>query len=96
MTISYKWTVNPMERNLSNGFVTVAHWQCVGTDGEFSDSVYSTASWSGEPTVAYDSLTEATVLYWIWESVDKEATEAAVQAKIDAQKNPVTATGLPW
>ena len=96
MTISYKWTVNPMERNLSNGFVTVAHWQCVGTDGEFSDSVYSTASWTGEPSVAYDSLTEATVLGWIWESVDKEAIEAAIAAKIEAQKNPVTATGLPW
>ena len=96
MTISYKWTVNPMERNLSNGFVTVAHWQCVGTDGEYSDSVYSTASWTGEPTVSYDSLTEATVLGWIWESVDKEAIEAAIAAKIEAQKNPVTATGLPW
>jgi hypothetical protein len=46
--------------------------------------------------VAYDDLTEAQVLAWIWESVDKDATEAAVQAKIDAQKNPVTATGLPW
>lgn len=29
-------------------------------------------------------------------SVDKEATEAAVAAQIEAQKNPVTATGLPW
>ena len=96
MTISYKWTVNPMERNLSNGFVTVAHWQCVGTDGEFSDSVYSTASWTGEPTVAYDNLTEATVLGWIWETVDKDATEAAIAAKIELQKNPVQATGLPW
>lgn len=96
MTIAYTWTVNPMERNLSNNFVTTAHWQCVGTDGEYSDSVYSTASWTGEPSVAYDSLTEATVLGWIWESVDKEATEAAIAAKIEAQKNPVTATGLPW
>lgn len=96
MAISYTWTVNPMERNLSNGFVTVAHWQCVGTDGELSDSVYSTASWTGEPTVAYDSLTEATVLGWIWESVDKEATEAAVAAKIEIQKNPVSAQGVPW
>lgn len=96
MSISYKWTVNPMERNLSNGFVTVAHWQCVGTDGEYSDSVYSTTSWTGEPTVAYDSLTEAAVLGWIWESVDKDATEAAIAAKIEAQKNPVSATGVPW
>ena len=96
MSISYNWTVNPLERNLSNGFVTVAHWQCVGTDGEFSDSVYATASWTGEPTVAYDSLTEATEWGWIWESVDKDATEAAIAAKIEAKKNPVSAQGVPW
>jgi hypothetical protein len=93
---TFVWTVNPMERNLSNNFVTVAHWQCVGTDGEFSDSVYSTASWTGEPATPYESLTQDVVLGWIWESVDKDATEAAVQAKIDAQKNPVTAQGVPW
>lgn len=96
MEITYTWTVNPMERNLSNNFVTVAHWQCVGTDGYYSDSVYSTASWTGEPTVPYDNLTEQTVLGWVWESVDKAATEAAIASKIEAQKNPITATGLPW
>lgn len=96
MSISYTWTVNPLERRLSDNFVYTCHWQCVGTDVEHSDSVYSTASWTGEPTVAYDSLTEATVLGWIWESVDKSATEAAVAAKIEAQKNPVSAQGVPW
>jgi hypothetical protein len=35
-------------------------------------------------------------LAWVWESVDKEATEAAVLAQIEAQKNPVTETGIPW
>ena len=93
---TFVWTINPLERNLSNGFVKVAHWQCVGVDGDVADSVYSTCSWTGEPTVAYEDLTEAQVLAWVWASVDKDATEAAVQAKIDAQKNPVTATGLPW
>jgi hypothetical protein len=93
---TFVWTINPMERNLSNGFVTVAHWQCVGTDGDFSDSAYATCSWEGEPTVPYDQLTEAQVLAWVWESVDKAATEAAVQAKIDLFKNPVSAQGVPW
>lgn len=96
MTISYNWIVNPLERNIATGFVKVAHWQCVGTDGEFSDSVYATCSWTGEPATPYESLTQETVLGWIWESVDKAATEAAVQAKIEAQKNPVTAQGVPW
>ena len=96
MSISYKWTVNPLERRLSDNFVYTCHWQCVGVDGEYSDSVYSTVSWQGDPTVPYESLTEATVLGWVWESVDKEATEAAVAAKIELQKNPVSAQGVPW
>jgi len=28
--------------------------------------------------------------------VDKDATEDALQAKIDAEKNPTTAAGVPW
>jgi len=90
------WTVSPMERRTSDNFVHTAHWQCVGVDGDISDSVYATCSWDGEPVAAYDGLTQDQVLAWIWETVDKDATEAAVQAKIDAKKNPVSASGLPW
>jgi hypothetical protein len=37
------------------------------------------------------------VLGWVWnDGVDKDATEAALQAKIDAQMNPTTADGVPW
>jgi hypothetical protein len=46
--------------------------------------------------IPYADLTQETVLGWIWESVDKDATEAAVAAQIEAQKHPVTATGVPW
>ena len=95
-----KWTLSTLERDTATGFVRVAHWQCTGTDvrgsEDFSASVYSTCSFEGELSVPYDQLTEATVLGWVWCQVDKEATEAAVAAQIEAQKNPVTATGLPW
>ena len=90
------WTVSQLDRNAADGFVTTAHWQCTATDGEYSASVYASCGFGGELSVAYDSLTEADVLAWVWESVDKEATEAAVLAQIEAQKNPVTASGLPW
>lgn len=91
------WTISNLDRRTSDGFVQVCHWQCSGVDGEHSASVYATCSWSeGQPAVPYASLTEATVLNWVWESVDKAATEAAVAAQIEAQKNPVSASGLPW
>lgn len=95
--MNIQWKISQLDRRTSDGFVTTAHWQCTGVDGDFSGSVYATCSWpEGTPEVPYDSLTEATVLSWVWESVDKEATEAAVAAQIEAQKNPVSAAGVPW
>lgn len=91
------WKINTLDRRTSDGFVTTAHWIATAEDGEYSASIYATCSWSeGQPSVAYESLTESAVLAWVWESVDKEATEAALAAQIEAQKNPVQASGTPW
>ena len=92
------WNISQLDRQTSDGFVTTAHWQCNATDGEYSASIVNTCSWSdGAPTVPYDSLTQETVLGWIWANgVDKDAVEEALAAQIELQKNPVTATGVPW
>ena len=91
------WTISQLDRNTSNGFVTTAHWQATAVDGEHTASIYSTASWAdGTVNTPYADLTQATVLGWVWESVDKTATEAALAANIALQKNPVTAQGVPW
>ena len=92
------WTITQLDRQTSNGFVTTAHWTASAVDGDYSASTYSTSSWAdGTPTTPYADLTQETVLGWIWANgVDKEAVEASLQAQIDAQKNPVTATGVPW
>lgn len=95
MTI--QWKISQLDRRTSDGFVTTAHWRCEAVDNGFSASIYSTCGWpEGTPETPYESLTEADVLAWVWQSVDKEATEAAVTAQIEAQKNPVTAFGTPW
>ena len=91
------WTITNLDRRTSDGFVTTAHWRATAVDGDHSASVYATCSWSeGQPTVPYANLTEQQVLAWVWESVDKAATEAALAAQIEAQKNPVSANGTPW
>jgi hypothetical protein len=95
MTIT--WKISQLDREVSNGFVTTAHWRATEVDGEHSASIYATVSWSeGTPTIPYANLTEATVLAWVWESVDKTATESALAAQIALLKNPVKATGTPW
>jgi len=102
------WTIAQLERNIADGGVTVAHWrvsaeETVGTDDDavtYSASAYGTCGFTPDATadgfVAYDALTEADVLAWVWDSVDKDATESSLTSKIEADKNPVTTTGLPW
>jgi len=95
MTIT--WTISQLDRKTADGFVTTAHWQATAVDGEHTASIYSTCSWAdGTVNTPYADLTQATVLGWVWESVDKTATEAALAAKIALQKAPVTASGTPW
>ena len=91
------WTITQTDYETANGFITTAHWTCNAVDGEHTASIYSTCSWSdGTVNTPYSELTQATVLGWVWESVDKQATEDALAANIALQKNPVTATGTPW
>ena len=92
------WTISQLDRKTADGFVTTAHWQATAVDGEHTASIYSTCSWAdGTVNVPYDQLTQETVLGWVWANgVDKTATEAALAAQIEAQKNPVTASGTPW
>lgn len=92
------WTISQTDYETATGFINQAHWTCSGVDGEFSASVYSTCSFpAGTPAIPYAQVTETEVLNWIWAAgVDKDATESAVAAQIDAQKNPVQASGTPW
>jgi hypothetical protein len=91
------WNISQLDRQTSDGFVTVAHWQANATDGDYSASMYSTCSWSeGTATIPYADLTKDAVLAWVWESVDKDAVEDSLLAQIAEQKAPVKATGVPW
>jgi hypothetical protein len=98
MTIVYNWTVPETNYLTSDGFITTAHWTASAVDGDYTASVYSTCSFAAAtPSIPYASVTEAEVLNWVWSNgVSKDATEAALAAQIELQKNPVTATGTPW
>lgn len=98
------WTIATLERDIQpadmDGAVVVAHWRVSEVDGDYSASSYGTVGFTPDPTapgyVPYADLTEEMVLGWVWESVDQEATEAALAANIADQKNPTTADGVPW
>ena len=91
------WTISQLDRQTSDGLVTTAHWIVNAVDGEHTAGSYGTVGFErGDTFIAYESLTEAQVIAWVKDKLDVEAIEASLDAQIDAQKNPVTATGVPW
>lgn len=102
------WTISQLERNTADGGITVAHWRVMAeeTVGEgenavvYSASSYGTAGFTPDATadgfVPFENLTEASVLAWVHDSVDKDSIEASLAERIESQKNPVTQAGLPW
>jgi hypothetical protein len=95
--ITYNWKIDNLDRKASNGLVTTAHWRCTATDGEFSSSVYGTVGFEGEtPAIPYADLTKEEVLAWVFDKLDKDEIEANLATQIEALKNPVQESGVPW
>lgn len=105
MTTEIVWNVSQMDcypqTEGETNVVFNIHWQCNGTDRTYNASIYSTCSVTyvaGTPYTAYSALTQSQVLGWCYANgVDKTATEAAVEAQLQAQINPPVITpNLPW
>lgn len=98
------WQISSLDSTLPDGCVTTAHWRVSKTDGTASGSVYGTISLPhkdhNDPTfIPYQDLTEVQVVQWVKEEMGADtvaAHEAAVDAQINAQKNPTAASGVPW
>ena len=90
-------TINTLERNTTDDAVVTAHWNATLTEGDYSASSYGSQSFTRDtdsPTfIKFADLTEAKVVSWL--TLD-EGLEANLQAQIDEQKTPTTATGTPW
>jgi uncharacterized lipoprotein NlpE involved in copper resistance len=95
------WTIANLEyNNDADKGVVIAHWRVTEEDGDYTASSYGTASFepdaSADGYVAYDSLTEETVIGWVKDSLDAAEVEAGLTANIEAQKAPATLAGMPW
>ena len=89
--------VNQLDRNTDGDIVTTVHWTASKQDGEFTASSYGSVGVEvGDTVIPFASLTEETVKTWLAEKLDLVEMEASLDAQIEAQKNPVSLSGLPW
>jgi hypothetical protein len=95
MTIT--WTIAQLERQTSDGLVTTAHWRVDAIDGEYSASSYGTVGFErGDTFIAYELLTEEQIIAWVKDKLEVAEIENNLQSRIEANKNPVSAIGVPW
>lgn len=92
--------INTLERNATDGFVTIVHWSVTKTQGEHTVSQYGTESFTHEGVFKpFEELTEADVKGWLTERWGEEgvaAKEAALDAQLASLANPPMLFGIPW
>ena len=99
MSTVFTWSVVQMNRLTSDNYVVTVHYNVSAVDGEYQSSTYGTISYTqeaGQNVIPYQDLTESIVIGWCQTSLGKDTTEASLQSQIDALKNPVQESGVPW
>lgn len=95
---TFNWNIVNLDRKTSDGFVITAHYVVSAVDGEYNASTYGTVGYTQTDKMykPYADLTKAEVIGWVQDSLGKDTVEEGLTAQIEAQKNPVQETGLPW
>jgi hypothetical protein len=96
--MNFTWNVVQMDRLTADNFVVTVHYTVSATDGEFTASTYGTVGYTQEEKAykPFAKLTQSEVIGWVQESLGKDTVEASLATQIEAQKNPVQESGLPW
>ena len=95
-----KINIVQLDRSLPDGVVLTAHWTASLTDGDYIAATYGAEGFNQKSPddpdfIPYEDLTEEVVKGWVMDKIGADI-EAKLKAKIGAQKNPTSASGLPW
>ena len=106
---TWTWKIDALMtvQNVANqlNFVTCALWTLTGTDGTQTASTSGNTYFQSTPEnvfVAYNSLTQETVIGWVQSSLGSQGIanyEALVQQQINQSENPPIipiVQALPW
>jgi hypothetical protein len=96
--MEFNWDVVQMDRLTSDNFVVTVHYSVTANDGDYSANTYGTVGYTQESDnfIPFDNLTPEIVIGWVQTSLGKDTVEEGLAAQIQAQKNPVQVSGLPW
>lgn len=96
--MEYTWNVVQMERLTTDGFVVTCHYTVSAKDGDYTASTYGTVGYTQEADdfTPYEDLTKEQVIGWVQNSLGKDTVEESLATQIEAQKNPVQESGVPW
>ena len=103
MSTTITWSISQLERHTADGIVYTVHYRVDAADGTYTAGAYGSigleAPVETDAVIPFADLTEATVIGWVKDSLGAEKVtevEAALQANIDEQHAPTTASGMPW
>ena len=103
MATTYTWAVANLERHTADGIVYTVHYTVSAEDGTYREGAYGSIGLSapeeGDPVVAFADLTEEIVVNWTKDALGEKAVQNvkdALQARLDEQRAPKTASGTPW
>jgi hypothetical protein len=105
ITTEFAWGIANLERHTADGadgIVFTVHYTVAANDGTYSSSAYGSIGLEQPEgnVIPYSDLTPELVIGWVQDKLggpEKVAEiQAALQAQINQQRTPTTATGVPW
>jgi len=102
ITTEFAWGIANLERHTADGIIFTVHYTVAANDGTYSSSAYASIGLEQPEgnVIPYSDLTPELVIGWVQDKLggpEKVAEiQAALQAQIDQQRTPTTATGMPW
>lgn len=89
------WTVEKLTRRESDGYVTMANLKVSQDDGIGNNFITVVVSWpNGDLKIPYEQLTESEIMQWVFQSVDKQQIENALNNQPKQTDHLISS--LPW
>lgn len=108
MATTFTWGIANLDREVVDNFVFTAHYTVTGisdqVDAEgnpYNSGAYGSIGFQRpDDLIPFEDLTEAEIVGWVQDALGGASKvaeiEAALEARIQEQITPTTASGLPW